>query len=147
MTSERSATLAEAGTTAPAATKRPMREEDLLDLVWIADPQVSPDGGRVAFTRVEVDRAEDKYATSIWLVGTDGAEARPLTSGPRDSQPRWSPDGLRLAFVRKPDGDKPAQIHVLPMDGGEARVLGRRVEIEAMRDAENAFVPWVRAGG
>jgi dipeptidyl aminopeptidase/acylaminoacyl peptidase len=107
-----------------AAVKRAMREDDLLDFVWIADPQISPDGRAVAFTRVEVDRKQDAYRTSLWLVAASGGEARALTSGPRDSQPRWSPDGRRIAFVRKPDaGDEPAQLHVLPMDGGEASGL------------------------
>lgn len=118
-----SATLSAAETPSATATKRPMREDDLLDLVWIADPQMSPDGRFVAFTRVEVDRKEDTYRTSLWLVATAGGEARSLTSGPRDSQPRWSPDGRRLAFARKADAEKPAQLHVLPMDGGEASAL------------------------
>jgi dipeptidyl aminopeptidase/acylaminoacyl peptidase len=123
MNSETTAAVAPVGATAPAATKRPMREDDLLELVWIADPQISPDGTFVAFTRVEVDRKEDSYRTSLWLVPTAGGEARALTSGPRDSQPRWSPDGRRLAFTRKPDAEKPPQIHVLPMDGGEAAAI------------------------
>ena len=102
---------------AAPATKRPMREEDLLDFVWIADPQVSPDGVRVAFTRVEVDRESDDYRTSLWILEVAGGEARPLTSGHRDAQPRWSPDGRRLAFVRRADAEKPPQILVLPMEG------------------------------
>ena len=100
-----------------------MREEDLLDFVWIADPQVSPEGKAIAYTRVEVDRKEDTYRTSLWWVATSGGEPRPLTNGPSDGQPRWSSDGRRIAFVRKPEGDAPPQIHVLPMDGGEPSAL------------------------
>jgi dipeptidyl aminopeptidase/acylaminoacyl peptidase len=103
---------------------RPMREDDLLRLVWIADPQISPDGTRVAFTRVSVDPGTDGYRTSLWLVdavgGADRAAARPLTFGVGDSQPRWSPDGRRLAFVRSSAPKEPGQLHVLPMSGGEA---------------------------
>jgi dipeptidyl aminopeptidase/acylaminoacyl peptidase len=113
---------AEAATGA-AAARRPMTEDDLLDLVWVADPQISPDGARVAFTRVHVDRAEDGYATAIWIADAAGGGARPLTSGPRDGQPRWSPDGRRLAFTRAAEKGKPAQLFVLPMDGGEATPL------------------------
>ncbi len=104
------------------APRRTMREDDLLRLVWIADPQISPDGRRVAFTRVAVDLEADGYRTSVWLVDTaaEAATARPLTFGAGDSQPRWSPDGERIAFVRSSAPKQPAQLHVLPMSGGEA---------------------------
>jgi dipeptidyl aminopeptidase/acylaminoacyl peptidase len=91
--------------------------------VWVADPQISPDGSRVSFTRVWVDREEDVYRTQIWWVETAGGEARPLTNGRHDAQPRWSPDGSRIAFVRRTGPDLPPQIHVLPADGGEAQAL------------------------
>jgi dipeptidyl aminopeptidase/acylaminoacyl peptidase len=105
-----------------------MREEDLLRLEWIADPQISPDGSRVAYTRVTVDEEEDEYRTNLWLadVRSAGAAAPPprqLTFGGRDSQPRWSPDGASLAFVRKPDAKEPGQLQLLPLAGGEARAL------------------------
>src|SRR5204862_7912834 len=35
-----------------AADKRAITEKDLFDFVWIGDPQISPDGSRVAFVRV-----------------------------------------------------------------------------------------------
>ncbi|HET9328666.1 MAG TPA: S9 family peptidase [Candidatus Eisenbacteria bacterium] len=106
----------------PAPSPRPMREEDLLRFVWDADPQISPDGGRVAFTRVWVDAEADEYRTQVWIAGS-GTEARPWTSGLYDSQPRWSPDGRWLAFVRKSESGKPGQIHLLPTGGGEATRL------------------------
>jgi dipeptidyl aminopeptidase/acylaminoacyl peptidase len=105
------------------APKRPMREDDVLAFVWIADPQISPDGTKVAFTRVHVDREADEYRTTLWIGDTSRGDARPLTSGDRDSQPRWSPDGTRIAFVRAKEAVKPGQLHVLPMTGGEASCL------------------------
>lgn len=100
-----------------------MLETDLLRLTWIADPQISPDGRRVAFTRVTVDPAPDTYLTSLWIASTSGGAPRALTFGGRDSQPRWSPDGTRIAFLRSPADGKPPQLHVLPMGGGEAQRL------------------------
>ena len=105
-----------------------MREEDLLRLEWVADPQISPDGSRVVFTRVRVDAEADEYRTSLWLVevgsSIDSVVApRPLTFGPYDAQPRWSPDGESIAFVRKTEHKKPGQLHLLPMAGGEAQAL------------------------
>ena len=103
----------------PLGSGQPITEADLLQLEWVADPRLSPHGDRVAFTRVWVDQEADAYRTRIMLVDVAGGEARPLTAGSLDSQPRWSPDGKQLAFVRGEEG-KPSQLCVLPMSGGEA---------------------------
>ena len=95
------------------ATRRNLTIEDFTALHWIADPQISPDGARVAFTRVWVDTEADEYRTAIWLVNADGTGLRRLTAGERDTQPRWSPDGTRLAFVRATEAGKPGQLCVL----------------------------------
>jgi dipeptidyl aminopeptidase/acylaminoacyl peptidase len=100
-----------------------LREADLLRFRWVADPQISPDGERVAFTFVTVDAESDEYRSRLWLIPTAGGDARPLTHGSYDSQPRWSPDGRTLAFVRATEPKKPGQIHLLPLGGGEASVL------------------------
>ena len=114
-------------TGARAQDQRLITESDLLKFVWIADPQISPDGSQVAFTRVVVNDKQDDYATSLFVVPAGGNEPpRQLTSGTRDSSPRWAPDGRRLAFVRSIDRDgraQPPQIYVLSFDGGEARAV------------------------
>src|SRR5580704_13142451 len=104
-----------------------MTENDLLKFTWIADPQISPDGATVAFVRVTVNEKENRYETSLFAVPASGAEApRRLTSGIRDTTPRWAPDGKRLAFVRSVEKDgkpQPAQVYLLQMDGGDARAI------------------------
>src|SRR6187549_4194057 len=91
---------------APAlAQKRNITEKDLFSFVWIGDPQVSPDGSRVAFVRVTVNDKKDGYNTAIWTVTTASGETRQLTNGPRDTTPRWSPDGQYLVFVRSLEKD------------------------------------------
>jgi dipeptidyl aminopeptidase/acylaminoacyl peptidase len=110
-----------------AQQKRGITEQDLFKFIWVADPQISPDGSHVAFVRVTADEKKDGYDTAIWLARTDRGEApRPLTSGTRDLAPRWSPDGKQLAFVRAAERDgrtQPPQIFLLSTDGGEARAI------------------------
>jgi dipeptidyl aminopeptidase/acylaminoacyl peptidase len=105
------------------AQRRPIAEKDLFKFVWVADPQISPDGTQVAFVRVTIDEKKDAYESAIWIARTDGSEApRAFTSGIRDTSPRWAPDGRRLAFVRAVEKDgrvQPPQVHVIAMAGGE----------------------------
>src|SRR6266540_2127024 len=109
------------------AQKRPITEKDLWDFVWIGDPQVSPDGARVAFVRVTVNEKKEGYNTSIWSVPVAGSEApRQLTKGDHDTTPRWSPDGKFLLFLRSTEKDgkpEPPQLAMLPMAGGDSFVF------------------------
>jgi len=103
---------------------RVITEKDLFKFTWIADPQISPDGATVAFVRVTVNEQENRYETAVYAVPSSGAEPpRRLTSGIRDTSPRWSPDGTRIAFVRQVDKDSKPQIYLLHTDGGEARAI------------------------
>src|SRR5260221_6929966 len=104
-----------------AAAKRPITETDLYKFTWIADPEISPDGSTVAFVEVTVNEKDNKYESSLYSVpAAGGAPPVRITGGTRDTTPRWSPDGLWLAFVRPGEKDTP-QIFLLPMRGGEAR--------------------------
>jgi len=106
-----------------SAFARNITEKDLFRFVWVADPQLSPDGSQVAFVRVTVNEKKDRYETELWVMpATPGAAARRLTNGPADSSPRWSRDGKMLAFLRAPENGK-AQIYLLRTDGGEPHAL------------------------
>src|SRR4051812_35284254 len=86
---------------AAPAQKRNITEKDIFQFNWIGDPQISPDGARVAFVKVTVNAKHDGYETAIGSVSTKGGEAPVrLTSGTHDGSPNWSPDGTRLAFTR-----------------------------------------------
>jgi dipeptidyl aminopeptidase/acylaminoacyl peptidase len=109
-----------------AADKRMITEMDLFKFVWVADPQISPDGSRVAFVRVWVNQKADRYDSALWIVPTTGGAPRQLSAGPRDTSPRWSPDGKQLAFIRsieKENRPQPPQLYLLSFDGGEAQPL------------------------
>ena len=109
------------------AQKRPITEKDLFDFVWIGDPQISPDGSRVAFVRVAVNEKKEGYNTSIWSVPVAGGEApHQLTKGDHDSTPRWSSDGKFLLFLRaieKEGKPESAQLAILPTSGGDSFVF------------------------
>ena len=108
-------------------SKRSITETDLFQFTWIGDPQVSPDGASIAFVRVSVNAKKEGYDTALFVVATAGDEPpRRLTTGPRDSGPRWSPDGTRLVFMRalEQDGKRlPPQLYLLSMRGGEPAPL------------------------
>jgi len=89
-----------AGVGSVFARKRNITEKDLWEFVWIGDPQVCPDGSRVAFVRVTVNEKKESYNTSIWSVPTAGGEKPHQSKGDHDSTPRWSPDGKYLLFLR-----------------------------------------------
>jgi dipeptidyl aminopeptidase/acylaminoacyl peptidase len=101
-----------------AAQNRTYTVEDLMKVKRVGDPQVSPDGRQVAFTVGEVNFDANRVVTQIYVVSSEGGEAKQLTSGDRSSTaPRWSPDGKKIAFttggqiwVMEPDGDKKEQV-------------------------------------
>lgn len=125
----RSATIEPPIPAAAAEGKRFITEKDLFQFSWIADPQLSPDGTLVAFTRVIVDEKRTGYETSIWIIATRGGDSPVrMTAGKHDSHPRWSADGSHVAFVRGGGKDEtgkpqPPQIAVLSMTGGEALII------------------------
>ena len=109
-----------------AAERRAISEHDLFRFAWVVSPQVAGDGSRALFVRVGVDREKDDYDSSVWVVSTSGGDPRRLTAGPRDTSPRWSPDGSRLLFVRRVEVEgkiRPPQVFLLAMNGGEPRTL------------------------
>ncbi len=109
-----------------ADAKRPITENDLYAFQWAGSPQISPDGSKIVYTLVKVAAKHDNYETALWIAPATGGPARQLTSGPRDSSAKWSPDGKLLAFLRVTEKDgkpEPPQIYLLSMEGGEARPL------------------------
>ncbi|KRA24201.1 peptidase S9 [Microbacterium sp. Root61] len=102
-------------------TNRSIELADLARIAVPAETAISPDGLIVVFSRTEV--VDGAPASSLWSVATVGepAEPRRLTSGPADAAPEFSRDGRSLLFTREVDGV--AQLHLLPIDGGEPRVV------------------------
>jgi dipeptidyl aminopeptidase/acylaminoacyl peptidase len=101
--------------------KRAIVAEDLLRIRGVSDPQISPDGDRVAFVVTQASEENDEYTSNIWVVHTAGGPPRRFTAGlRRDYGPRWSLDGMRLAFFSDRESKGKSQLYVMPSDGGEA---------------------------
>jgi len=92
-----------------------------LDLVGIEDPQISPDGSTIVYVRTRFDLEKNRTERSLWRLRKGSAEQ--FTQGISDRAPRWSDDGMRIAFLRS-DEAKKTQLHVIAADGGEPRAIG-----------------------
>lgn len=108
---------------------QPLTPETLVyDLVQASDPQISPDGTQIVYTRTVVDRESKQALAHLWLCDIDGGNARQLTfAGKRNAGARWSPDGTSIAFVS--DRGKGSGLYVLALaGGGEARAITRHTQ-------------------
>lgn len=85
---------------------------DLLDLESVADPQISPDGSQIVYTRRWVNRMEDRMDAALWIMNADGTRNRFLVEG---SGARWAPDGTRILYVAQGE-PRSSQIFVRWMD-------------------------------
>lgn len=99
---------------------RPMSFDDVMAVRTVADTEISPDGRWIAYVVTERDMKENQANADIWLVAAAGDRppVRLTTSPKNDNQPRWSPDGQRLAFLSSRE-ERP-QIYLISPFGGEA---------------------------
>jgi dipeptidyl aminopeptidase/acylaminoacyl peptidase len=95
-------------------------------IVRVSDPQVSPDGSRVAFIKTIRDYVRDKNVSQVMVIRTAGGYPDALTDGRAEvSSVRWSPDGRQLAFLSRGAHDKADQIFVMTAAGRGAHAITR----------------------
>ncbi len=101
------------------SANQPLQYEDVFQLEFVSQPQISRDGSEVVFVRNRFDQTLDKRVGSLWLTNTVNGQLRPLVAEQADiSAPQWSPDGKKLLFISSASG-KP-QIHLRWLDSGES---------------------------
>ena len=105
------------------AARRAMTVDDTLNMVGVSGPEISPDGKWIIFSRSELNWKENKRPSHLWIVPADGGEAFQFTSGDSDSQPQWSPDSSRIAFIRSGKEPQDRQVYIIRVNGGEATKL------------------------
>ncbi len=105
------------------AAMRAITHEDVFLMKRVGAPIPSPDGKWAVFSvTLPAYEAKDQSA-DLWLVPINGSEApRQLThTKATETGMAWSPDGARVAFSSKRDGDDAAQLYVIDLGrGGEA---------------------------
>ena len=128
--------------TAPA---KDITHEDIWLMKRTGEPVVSPDGRSVIVSVIEPDYDAAKQSSDLWLIAADGHEApKQLTfTKAVESGQVWSPDGTRLAFVTRREGDDAPQVYALTTGGGEAQrithVSGGASNPQWRRDGRELF--------
>ena len=108
--------------------KRTITPGDLYQIELISSARISPNGQQVIYSQQRVESKTEKKFANLWLADIDAPQAsaaRQFTYGDQnDLQPRWSPDGTQIAFLsNRGNAEKPPQIYLIPLQGGEARPL------------------------
>ena len=110
-----------------AAQDRPrdrLAIEDYLEWEDVQNPRLSPDGRQIIYTRRWVDKLNDRWESSLWIMNADGSRNRFLIDG---SDAQWSPDGTRIAYLARgePSG---TQIFVKWLDSEGTTQITRLTE-------------------
>ncbi len=95
---------------------------DVFDLEFISDPQISPDGEQIIYSRNFKDIMHDANRSNLWITNVDGSAHRPLTTGSQsDFSPLWSPDGTKIIYRSSRGGS--TQIYLKWLDGNVEQQL------------------------
>lgn len=105
-------------------SRRRITADDLYAFRLVNEADISPDGEHVVYTVQRIDEGSEKKYANLWIVPAAGGEPYQFTVGDHvDSMPRWSPDGMQIAFLSNRVNEKQSQLFIISFEGGEARQL------------------------
>ena len=122
-------TFAQDKATASASPKKQMTPEDIIYADFAGGVSISPDGKWAVWAKVTPDKEKDGYTTNLMLSSLTSDKEIELTRGDDNmGEPRWSPDGTKIAFMSSrtlpKDKQKPdvahMQLWMINPFGGEA---------------------------
>ena len=65
---------------------------------WTSNPTISPNGEQILYSRSWINLIDDKRETDLWIMNKNGSTNRFFLNG---SNGKWSPDGSKIAFIKK----------------------------------------------
>lgn len=106
---------------------RPFTAEQVFELEYGDDPQISPDGQSIVYVRRSMDRLADRIRGDLWMLDVGSGAHRPLvTGGASVSAPRWSPEGDRLLYTTASEGRPELRLHYV--NSGKSFALAQFAE-------------------
>lgn len=96
----------------PATAQQRLSLDHYMDMETVSNPQISPDGGRIVYTKGWIDERNDRRESALWMMNADGTRQRHLVDG---GGGMWSPDGTRILYTAAGDPGG-SQLHVRWMD-------------------------------
>jgi dipeptidyl aminopeptidase/acylaminoacyl peptidase len=100
--------------------------ESMIKYKRVAGTDMSPDGKLVAYTIATpvMDGEQSEFRQQVWVAATDGKWNTQFTHSDKScTNPRFSPDGMSLAFTSSRGKDGKTQVWVMRLAGGEAEAV------------------------
>ncbi len=104
------------------AAPRGLSPKDLVMMERVSAPAFSPDGSQILYTVRQTDYAANKAITGLWLLPTQGRQAKRLTPPEMSiASPSWSIDGKSIYFLSAKSDSM--QLYRVSIDGGQPQQL------------------------